>query len=158
MEFKNYKFRNGFTWKVKPEVAGKTIDKIAAKNNGEITPQLVLEAAKNKKNALHNCFEWNNDKAGERYRLWQARQLIGSIVVDIQINEPEQTRAFVSINIPEQTPSYYSIANVADDSLKLDMVIKNAKRQMLIIAAQIKIYERMQKVASKIEELVEEMN
>jgi alpha/beta superfamily hydrolase len=157
MDFKKYKFRSGFNWKVKPEVAGKIIDKIAAKNNNQVTPELILDAAKNEKNALHQCFEWDNDKAGAKYRLWQARQLIGSIVVEVVVGEPEETRAFVTITMPSSEPAYYSISDIADDSFKLDMVIQNAKRQMVSIARQLKIYERLQKTAAKIEQLAEEM-
>lgn len=36
--------------------------------NGRLTPQLVVNAAKNPKSALHSRFEWDDTKAAARYR------------------------------------------------------------------------------------------
>ncbi len=38
--------------------------------------QVVEWAEKNRKSALHSQFEWDNSKAADEYRLWQARRLI----------------------------------------------------------------------------------
>lgn len=37
---------------------------------------VVNWAKRNRRSALHRQFEWNNSKAAEAYRLWQARRLI----------------------------------------------------------------------------------
>jgi len=47
----------------------------------EVTPESVLEKAKNKKTELHKCFEWDNSVAGEKYRLIQARDIIRHFVI-----------------------------------------------------------------------------
>lgn len=48
----------------------------------EITPAAVVDAArKNKKSELHKCFEWDDSKAAEKYRLDQARYMLRMIVV-----------------------------------------------------------------------------
>lgn len=49
-----------------------------------LTPQNLVERAKNKSNPLHNLFLWDNDKAGEKYRLFQATQIINEIQVEIK--------------------------------------------------------------------------
>jgi hypothetical protein len=66
-----------------------------------LTAENLLEKAKDKCSLLHNLFEWNNSKAGEKWRLHQARVLINE--VKIIINEKvmyafENVR--VSINQP----------------------------------------------------------
>lgn len=49
-------------------------------NNG-LTPLVVIKAAKPKDSVLHNQFEWDNKKAGDSWRLHQARQLIRKLTV-----------------------------------------------------------------------------
>lgn len=45
-------------------------------NNGQLTPDLVVKAAKPANAPLHNRFEWNDTIAGHKYRLRQAADLI----------------------------------------------------------------------------------
>ncbi|HUD75319.1 MAG TPA: hypothetical protein VMQ76_09630, partial [Terracidiphilus sp.] len=49
---------------------------IADKNGGLLLPEKVVEAARPVSSPLHSWFEWNDNKAAENYRIWQARQLI----------------------------------------------------------------------------------
>jgi hypothetical protein len=51
------------------------------KANGGLRPSEVVAAAKPKSSPLHNEFEWNDTKAGEEYRLYQARHLIRVCVI-----------------------------------------------------------------------------
>lgn len=56
-------------------------------NGGEASKEQVLEAARDKKSALHPYFEWDDRKAGEAYRLAQASELIASVKVQYTVNE-----------------------------------------------------------------------
>ena len=56
---------------------------------GRVTPQIVLEAAKNPKHVLHREFEWDNGKAAHRYRLDQARTIIASIRIVVETNNKQ---------------------------------------------------------------------
>ena len=47
----------------------------------EVTPENVLELAKDESTELHKNFEWDNDIAGTKYRLIQARQIIQHFVI-----------------------------------------------------------------------------
>lgn len=68
------------------------------KKHKELTPDLVLSYAKNSNNALHACFEWDNEKAGESHRKWQARQLIRCVVIPVATPTGNIiTRAFVNL-------------------------------------------------------------
>jgi len=157
MEFKNYKFRDGFNFKADANKVGKYIERLAKTNNNEVTPQLLLDKAKNTKSPVHHLFEWDDTKASEKYRLWQSRHLLGSLVVEINIGEPQNVRAFVSITMPNNTQGYYSISDVSNDNFKLEMVINDAKQRLLKISNQIKVYEKLKPSAQKIEEIVEQM-
>jgi len=49
-----------------------------------LTSGNVVENARNPKSPLHNLFEWNNTKAGEKYRKVQAINLIEKVEVVIK--------------------------------------------------------------------------
>jgi len=62
---------------------------------GVINPAKVVEWARtHKKSALHANLEWDDEIAGERYRVWQVRTLISVHIVDA-----EGARRFVSLSI-----------------------------------------------------------
>lgn len=69
-------------------------------HDGALTPEIVVNAAKDQKSPIHNYFQWNNDKAAVSYRLWQARQLIAS--VDIQITEERKVRKFINVIVKDE--------------------------------------------------------
>ena len=69
------------------------------KKNGDLTPALVVEAARDESHPLHTRFEWNDTVAAEKYRLVQGSQIIRSCKVVIENqeeSEPIWVRAFVS--------------------------------------------------------------
>ena len=47
----------------------------------EATPQDVLEKARDENTELHKCFEWDDTKAAEKYRVIQARTIMRMLVV-----------------------------------------------------------------------------
>lgn len=52
------------------------LNRIATENQGLLRPVDVVNAAREPGSVLHDRFEWDDRKAGEEYRLWQARTLI----------------------------------------------------------------------------------
>lgn len=46
-----------------------------------VEPSAVVEKAKDETTELHKCFEWRDDIAAEKYRIYQARQLMCNLVV-----------------------------------------------------------------------------
>ena len=156
MEAKKYSFRDGFGWRVDPEVAGKHLDKLAEERNGELTPDIIVDDARSKNSPLHNCFDWDNKKAGDKWRLHQARQLIGSIIVEVVVKDTEHVRAFVNINYPNTNQRHYAnIIDAASDDYKMKLIIDDARKQMRAWSQRFKIYQQLREVAYKIEELAE---
>jgi hypothetical protein len=60
---------------------------IAARNEGLLRPGDVVREARKAESPLHGAFEWDNRKAGEKYRLLQAQQLIRSFRVTVEVGE-----------------------------------------------------------------------
>lgn len=67
-------------------------------DNGTITPQLVVNSARDDNHPLHNHFEWDDSTAGELYRCSQAGQMIRRVTITrmTQSGKNVVTRAWVS--------------------------------------------------------------
>ena len=72
--------------------------RIAAENGGVLHASDVVRAARDKRSLLHSRFEWDNNKAAEEHRLWQARQLIAVTVQFVeQTQPPTVAKVFISL-------------------------------------------------------------
>ena len=66
---------------------------------GILTPELVVEVAKDSWHPLHDRFEWDDTIAAEKFRLVQAARVIRSVRVTVHRGEskpPIRVRAFVA--------------------------------------------------------------
>lgn len=80
-------------------------------NNGEITPALVVEAARDTDSVLHPYFEWNNQKAADQWRVRQASAILGAIEVKIiKEGKPIRMQAYQINRVPfhKQAETTYS--------------------------------------------------
>jgi hypothetical protein len=87
------------------------------KENGGITPDLVIKAASDPKSVLHHLFEWDDTKAGNAYRVDQARQIITSVKINI-VTESRTISAVSYVRdprLPSDQQGYISV-----DKLKTD--------------------------------------
>ncbi len=105
---------------------------IAEANNGKLRPVDVVEAARPKNSVLHSRFEWDDSEAAERYRLWQARQLI-SVTVEYfgAVDNQKSSRVFVSLESDRKTDDGYRNINVVmkDPSMREEL-LSNALDEM----------------------------
>lgn len=66
-----------------PEV-GQRINDLAAKNDGRVTPDMVVQDAKKKSSPLHSLFEWDVEKAAMSSWIERARVIIRSVRVEVR--------------------------------------------------------------------------
>lgn len=68
--------------------AGKCYEEIQQIGD-EVKPEQVLDKARDETSELHKCFDWDDSTAAEKYRLYQARNVINHlIVVQQEVEEP----------------------------------------------------------------------
>jgi hypothetical protein len=109
------------------------LKRIAAEHDGELRPSDVVEAARPKNSALHSKFEWDNTEAAERYRLWQARQLISVTVEYIGSGKEAMiTRVFVSLTSDrkEDGAGYRATVDVMADAGQRKQLMADAAKDM----------------------------
>lgn len=122
------------------------LKRIADDNDGLLRPNDIVDAARPKQSPLHSKFEWDDSEAAEKYRLWQARQLI-SVTVDYFGSDKRgmTTRVFVSLTPDRKYGGYRSVETIMSD--------KDQRRQLLEDA--LKEMELFQKKYADVQELAE---
>jgi len=133
--------------KQKHDAIEKELKKIEQKH-GTLRPEVIVEFAKNPKTALHSSFEWDNVKAGQEYRLWQARQIISVYVETYRIDGREvNVRAFHSL------PSDRTEGGLGYRSIDSILTSEDGRAQML--AEAFAEFERLRKKYEVLNELSE---
>lgn len=86
----------------------------------EITPQSVLERARDEKSELHKCFEWNDNVAAEAYRKQQAGNIIRMLYVVPREEEAPTVRVLsrTSKTVYQPTRLFVKNQNEYEDLLK----------------------------------------
>ncbi len=111
MKKKQYYPRAGSPFKKgEAQIYGERLDYLASKNNGKVTPDMVIEDAQQKKSVFHTYFQWDDTEAAEQYRIQQARNLINHIV-EVVVIEGKQSkqRSFFSIKNGGGNKAYVTI-------------------------------------------------
>lgn len=54
---------------------------------GEFKPEQIVERARDERTELHKCFDWNDTRAAEKWRLHQAVQLTSNLVFKREVKE-----------------------------------------------------------------------
>jgi len=127
-----YAFREVLTIKgadkADPQKIGEALSVLAGAA-GELTPAVVVTAAKNPRHILHRHFEWSDEIAANAYRLDQARTLIRSITVEDHDGEDGQAPAFISISDKGGT-SYRTLQAVKGSADLQAKVLAQASRDL----------------------------
>lgn len=104
--------------------ANKVVAEIGA---DKVTPQEVLDKARDEKTELHKCFEWNDSIAAEKYRLQQAGNILRMLVIDTDKKDVEPVRAF---HLSTQKNTYQSVRVILSDENEYQALLKRAKREL----------------------------
>lgn len=99
-----------------------------------ITAEAVLRAATPATSPLHKFFEWNNSKAAEEFRLFQARRLIQSVSVVYEEDDTKRNRGFVHLKVETssgETSGYVSTVRAMSDTEMREQVLERARKEML---------------------------
>lgn len=115
-----------YQWKVPgvipvdAQTAGEVLERIYSRD-GVIDPETVVKESEAPSAPLHNCFEWDNEKAAHKYRITQAQGIIRAIVAVDETDHTPETRAFVNVN-----REYQPVSVVIRNPEKRDVLLQNA--------------------------------
>lgn len=150
-----------YEWKFKifpvdPNDVGKEFEKIE-KENGKVTAKKVVEVAKDEKNIMHSCFEWNDTKAAEKYRFIEAHNLISQLV-KVSIKEPQrkEVRAYVNINQKNgfgQSGEFISIERAMSKEETRNIVLNKALDELIAFKNKYRNLREFEELFLEIEKL-----
>lgn len=112
--------------------------------HGRLTPQLVVDAARDPGHPLHSRFEWDDAVAGEAWRRQQAHELIRKAKVvyrEASDAEPEKSvRAFVAI--PSQDGHVFDpVEEVVEDPFRRQLTLNTMEREWKALLTRYKEFE-----------------
>lgn len=121
-----YKWKIPGLISVEAQDAGEELERIYRKN-GKLNAQDVVEESRPKEAVLHNCFEWDDSVAAEKYRKSQAQEIIKQIVVTTEAAETlhSEVRAFVSIS-----REYHPIEVVVQKPNMMELMLRDALKEL----------------------------
>lgn len=130
------------------------LEEVRRRHGGVLKASDVVHFASNPKTALHAKFTWDNDIAGAKYRLWQARQLIRVSVVMLE-QATVETRAFVSLYADRNNAGggYRAMVDVLSDAEKRDQLLGQALSELKSWQAKYRELKALAPVFSAIEEV-----
>lgn len=124
---------------------------LAAAHNGELRPQVVVDAARAATSPLHDSFEWDDSTAAEQWRLAQARVLIRAVVTYEQVGQKSvPVRVFVSLSPDrkEDGVGYRLATDVLSDAEYRAQLLTDARADMQRFKAK---YSRLTELAAVFE-------
>lgn len=87
----------------------------ALATRGRLSPRRVVEWARShRRSALHGHFQWDDKKASEQYRIWQARELIVS--VEVVYEDGKKRQVYVSPISTRGKAGYHRLVDVMNDA------------------------------------------
>ena len=109
------------SWKIKGifKADAQKVSEEIAEIGETVEPSEIVEKARNENTELHKCFEWRDDIAAEKYRLYQARKILGNLVFEYKDKQEEkqepirlmfkttENEGYKSINLIMEKPDEY---------------------------------------------------
>lgn len=121
------KWREGFSF-YKGVDAQKVADEIYSISK-EPTAAEIVEKARSSKTELHKCFEWDDSKAAEKYRLHQAYDVIHHLV--IVENEVPKDRPEIKVFYKTDNSGQYKRTElVVQDQDEYSKLLEQAYREL----------------------------
>lgn len=149
-----YKWKQGSRVNFDAQKVGEVCERLEKK--GRLTPTALVDASRRSNAPLHNLFEWDDEKAAEKYRETQAAYLIRSIEVDVSgVSEP--VRAFVSVNVDGESRQYMSVEVAMKSEPTREQVLEDALIELEAFRRKYKNLNELASVIDAITELVEQV-
>jgi len=106
-------------------------------DNGMLKAGKVVEYARDESTHLHKCFEWDDTKAADKYRLDQARKQISAYVMVVQSPRgPVEIRAFMSLPSDRLAGGgYRKTTDILQDQALIAELVGSAMKELAVVKA-----------------------
>lgn len=121
------------TWRSGPCVFKADAQKVADEISSiglSVKPEEIVDKARDESTELHKCFEWDDTKAAEKYRVYQARKIVCHLIVK-EVDDEQQkqeVRFFYKTDSQEgYKPVSYIMRNEDEYQKLLDRALSELK-------------------------------
>lgn len=142
-----YEWKTSGLFKVDANIAGQELERIY-KRDGAIDPSVIVDESRPDNAPLHDCFEWDDEKAAQLYRERQARTMIANVVMVGEPKKETYTRAFVHVE-----HEYRPLKVVLENKDMTQELLRNALRELKCFEAKYRelsdlapVFDAIQKV------------
>ncbi len=122
-----YKLRRSIG--VPAEIAGTELARIADEQ-GKITPEFLVDESRDPDAPLHAAFTWDDEVAGPKWRLLEARNIIRAVHIVDEGDGSDRGCAFAHVTIEdEESGAYMPVATVVKDADLFSSAIRGLARK-----------------------------
>lgn len=130
--------------------AQKVADEIAAIGDSA-TPAQILDRARDEHSELHKCFDWDDAKAAEKWRLQQARHIVCNLVIKETSDTPKpEVRLFFKT---DSESGYKPTVLIMQDKDEYQKLLARALAELSSFKAKYKTLAELDGVFTAIDQL-----
>lgn len=135
---------------IKPEDAANELARIQ-NVYGKITPEVIVREASDKSSPLHSYFEWDDERAGHRWRVQQARILLNNIQVKV-VSDGEERQISV-FEVTSSSEGYKSIDTFTREDV--EYVKADIRSRLKALNEKMKSYNQFDRVREHVTAAIE---
>ena len=115
-----------------------------------LTPEQIVQKAKDENTELHKCFEWDDSKAADKYRLEQARHLVCNLVFVPKKKDETPVRVF---HISQEKSVYKPTKLILSKPDEYSALLERAKQELYAFQRKYKSLIELEDIFKAIDEL-----
>lgn len=116
-----------------------------------VTAKDVVAFAQDPTTELHKCFEWDNEKAAEKWREHTARNIIRALVYDHSDEETQETVSFRIFSRDSENKVYKQTLRMVTVENEYARLLEDAMREL-------EVFRRKYSQLVELESIIEEIN
>ena len=120
---------------------------------GECKPEEIVEYAKHTDTELHKCFEWDDTKAAERWRVQQARIICNSLTVVVETITHDPIAVKV-IEHDKDEKVYRPIVATVRNEDQYAQLLRSAKEELAAFKRRYQNIKELSAIIGQIEEVL----
>ncbi len=151
-----YSWKSGFPNRgINAQLIGSVLEDLGSATDGCLTPQQVVDHARDKDSVLHPLFEWDDSAAAEAYRREQAGAMMRAIQIHYEV-EPERFEVVRALqNVTRDSVRVYvpTIRALQDDDLRRQ-VINSAFKELEGWTFRYRQYRELSEIIAEVDRLL----
>lgn len=148
-------WKDGFGSLYKGVKAEDVVAELSKINSDAITPEQVLDAARDENSLLHQFFEWDDSVAAEKYRKSQAQQMLLKITYVTDDEDTKPKRYFH--NISYSTGEYHPVEFIFKHEDAYEMLKKRAIDYLRVAQNKFAEVKELQAVWDAIQQVLDDV-